>query len=130
MRADYDVPPPTEANLKMATYLIPPPPRPLVEPAQTTTTTIQSSPMPPTRFPNLAPRPPPKAVRPFECREFNPPASQLNLAEDLGRIMASEEPDVMEQTPILLPKSLLTTPDRNRLQLTEMRSTYIEMSPM
>ena len=66
-------------------------------------------------------------VHPFDYVDYSPPSSRTHHGEDLGRILPNEEPDVMEQAPILLPPPL--PPSRNSPSRTEeMESDYMTMT--
>ncbi len=86
MHNDYDVPPSTTLGIPqlfMASYVVPPPPRPLEtrgEDKEESDYVPLCAPIGPavqSLSPRSSPRPPPKFRNPFEAIELNPPTSQV-----------------------------------------------------
>ncbi|XP_057378339.1 uncharacterized protein LOC130700317 isoform X2 [Daphnia carinata] len=133
MHCDYDVLPSTKLlmpHLVMPNYVVPPPPRPVngknLENRENELDVPSHTPLKRCSSPIPPPRPPMEFRNPFETIELNPRTNQAVLGEDLGLIIPNEEPEFMEQPPILLPTHLK---NKGASQANEEESVYMEMTP-
>lgn len=133
IRNEFELPQSTETNLKMSNYVIPPPPRPVLEGSGDPLTVPISARLPGAK--RVLPPIPLKVIHPFDVVEFSPPAASKRHGEDLGRILPNEEPDVMEQAPILFPSGVtphlspnLSASSPSRSQ-DDVESNYMIMTP-
>ncbi|KAI9553615.1 hypothetical protein GHT06_021537 [Daphnia sinensis] len=130
---DYDVLPSTTIlmpHFVMPNYVVPPPPRPVngqnLKTRENETYVPNHPQMIRSSSPRLTPRPPSEFRNPFETIELNPRANQAVLGEDLGLIIPNEEPEFLEQPPILLPSH---SNNKGASQANEEQSVYMEMTP-
>ncbi|KZS05962.1 putative Phosphoinositide 3-kinase adapter protein 1 [Daphnia magna] len=133
IHSDYDVLPSTTIlmpHFVMPNYVVPPPPRSVngknLEIRENEAYVPSHHQLIRSSSPRLTPRPPAEFRNPFETIELNPRASQAVLGEDLGLIIPNEEPEFMEQPPILLPTY---SKNKGASQANEEQSVYMEMTP-